>query len=230
MTLKVSGWFPFGYFHSALDSILFCLSMNTFFSCCYIKSSCQAVVWPWLYICMLSCSLVADSFRYYGLYPASLLPPWDPPGNTGVGFHFLLMGIIPTQVSNLSLMHLLHWQMGFLFLTTGTTWEAMVLFSSVFGVLCIFANTVWIPLLPCSAYFPTLHWWKGWPCPWNFKALIPLASHMVHESSRLCLHHLGHYLIFPISLLIFSPGYKCLKDGIYIAFFSFPPRAIGTPQ
>ena len=102
MTLKVSGWFPFGYFHSALDSILFCLSMNTFFSSCYIKSSCQAVVWPWLYICMLSCSLVADSFWYYGLYPASLLPPWDPPGNTGVGCHLLLQGIFLIQELNLS--------------------------------------------------------------------------------------------------------------------------------
>ena len=35
-------------------------------------------------------------------------PPWDSPGkNTGVGFHFLLQGISPTQGSNPSL---LHWQ------------------------------------------------------------------------------------------------------------------------
>ena len=34
--------------------------------------------------------------------------PWDFPGkNTGVGFHFLLQGLFPTQGSNL---HLLHWQ------------------------------------------------------------------------------------------------------------------------
>ena len=37
-----------------------------------------------------------------------LLCPWDFPGkNTGVGCHFLLQGIFPTQRSNL---HLLHWQ------------------------------------------------------------------------------------------------------------------------
>ena len=39
------------------------------------------------------------------------LCPWDSPGkNTGVGCHFLLQGIFPTQGSNLCLVHLLHWQ------------------------------------------------------------------------------------------------------------------------
>ena len=34
----------------------------------------------------------------------------DSPGmNTGVGFHFLLQGIFPTQGSNLGLLQLLHW-------------------------------------------------------------------------------------------------------------------------
>ena len=50
----------------------------------------------------------------------SLYDPMDcsPPGSsvhgilqtTGVGCHFLLQGIFPTQGSNLSLLHLLHWQ------------------------------------------------------------------------------------------------------------------------
>ena len=50
----------------------------------------------------------------------SLYDPMDcsPPGysvhgiiqTTGVGCHFLLQGIFPTQGSNLSLLHLLHWQ------------------------------------------------------------------------------------------------------------------------
>ena len=40
-----------------------------------------------------------------------LLCPWDSPGeNTGVGCHFLLQGIFPTEELNLSLLHLLHWQ------------------------------------------------------------------------------------------------------------------------
>ena len=37
----------------------------------------------------------------------------DSPGkNTGVGSHFLLQGIFPTQGSNLWLLRLLHWQEG----------------------------------------------------------------------------------------------------------------------
>ena len=44
----------------------------------------------------------------HGLQPAMLLCPWDFPGkNTGVGCHFLLQGIFPTQGLNL---RLLHWQ------------------------------------------------------------------------------------------------------------------------
>ena len=40
------------------------------------------------------------------LQPARLLCPWDSPGkNTGVGCHFLLQGIFPTQESNLGLPH-----------------------------------------------------------------------------------------------------------------------------
>ena len=38
--------------------------------------------------------------------PLRLLCPWDSPGkNTGVGCHFLLQGIFPTQGSNLGLLH-----------------------------------------------------------------------------------------------------------------------------
>ena len=36
----------------------------------------------------------------------------SPDKNTGVGCHFLLQGIFPTQGSNQSLLHLLHWQAG----------------------------------------------------------------------------------------------------------------------
>ena len=37
----------------------------------------------------------------HGLYPARLLCPWNFLGkNTGVGCHFLLYGIFPTQGSN----------------------------------------------------------------------------------------------------------------------------------
>ena len=43
--------------------------------------------------------------------PGSSVCPWDFLGkNAGVGCHFLLQGIVPTQESNLSLLQLLHWR------------------------------------------------------------------------------------------------------------------------
>ena len=51
-------------------------------------------------------SVVSDSLWPHGLWPTMLLHPWDFPGkSTGVGCHFLLQGIFPTQGSNLGLPH-----------------------------------------------------------------------------------------------------------------------------
>ena len=48
------------------------------------------------------------------------LCPWDSPGNdTGVGCHFLLQGIFPTQGLNPRLIRILHWQG---VLTTSASW------------------------------------------------------------------------------------------------------------
>ena len=48
--------------------------------------------WKW------SCSVLSDSLRPHGWQPKRLLCPWDFPGkNTGVGCHFLLQEIFPTQ-------------------------------------------------------------------------------------------------------------------------------------
>jgi len=56
--------------------------------------------WKW------SRSVVSDSLRPHGLQPTRLLRPWDFPGkSTGVGCHFLLQGIFPTQGSNPGLPH-----------------------------------------------------------------------------------------------------------------------------
>ena len=53
-----------------------------------------------------SCSVVSDSLRPHRLSPTSLFLPWDFSGkNTGVGCHFLLQGIFPTQGSNPGLLH-----------------------------------------------------------------------------------------------------------------------------
>ena len=51
-------------------------------------------------------SVVSDSLGPHGLEPPRLLRPWDFPGkSTGVGCHFLLQGIFPTQGSNPGLPH-----------------------------------------------------------------------------------------------------------------------------
>ena len=58
----------------------------------------------------MDCSLLGSSV--YGIVQA---------GITRVGCHFLLQGIFLTQRLN---PHLLHWQVGFFFLTSSATWEA----------------------------------------------------------------------------------------------------------
>ena len=61
--------------------------------------------------CVCVCSLVSDPLQPHELQLARLLCPWYFPGkNTGVGCHFLLQGIFPTQGLNLCLLHLRNWQ------------------------------------------------------------------------------------------------------------------------
>ena len=56
---------------------------------------------------------MSNSLRPHGLQPARLLCPWDTQGkNTGVGCHFLLQGIFPTQALDLHLFCLLYQQAG----------------------------------------------------------------------------------------------------------------------
>ena len=51
------------------------------------------------------------SLQPYGLLPSRLLCPWNFSGkNTGMGCHFLLQGIFPTQGLNLCLQGLMYWQ------------------------------------------------------------------------------------------------------------------------
>ena len=54
----------------------------------------------------VSRSVMPDSLRPHGLQPSRLFCPWDFPGkDIGVGCHFLLQGIFPTQGSNPGLQH-----------------------------------------------------------------------------------------------------------------------------
>ena len=59
------------------------------------------------------------------IQPARLLCPWDFPSKSiGVGCHFLLQEIFPTQRSNPHLLSLLHWHWQAGSFTTSATWEA----------------------------------------------------------------------------------------------------------
>ena len=74
--------------------------------------------------CTRACSVLSDSWRPHGSWPARLLCPWDYSGkNTKVGCHFLLQGVFPptdgTFVSCIScvgrqvLYHCDTWEAGF---------------------------------------------------------------------------------------------------------------------
>ena len=80
----------------------FCPSLSYFMQVCvYIY------IYIYIYIYMKrSCSIVSDSLPPHGLQPTRLLCPWDFPGkSTGVGCHFLLQGIFPTQGLNPGLLY-----------------------------------------------------------------------------------------------------------------------------
>ena len=64
------------------------------------------------FFCTLgSHSVMSNSLCPYELLPPRLLCPWDFSGkNTGMGYHFLLQRIIPTQKSNPCFLLLLNWQ------------------------------------------------------------------------------------------------------------------------
>ena len=66
-------------------------------------------------LCLILCNPMDSSpsgSSVHGIFQAK---------NTGVGFHFLLQGIFPTQVLNLHLLHLLHWPADSL--PTSAIWE-----------------------------------------------------------------------------------------------------------
>ena len=71
--------------------------------------------------------------------PTRFLCSWDSPGkNTGVGCHFLLWGIFPTQRLNPHLLCLLYWQVDSL--PTSATWEALYCCCclSIVPCVCVF--------------------------------------------------------------------------------------------
>ena len=81
----------------------------------WIKKKMSILLYVYIYIynvCMLRVQSIMSYFlQPYGLQPTKILCPWDSPSkNIGTGCHFLLQGIIATQVLSLHLLHLLHCQ------------------------------------------------------------------------------------------------------------------------
>ena len=72
----------------------------------HVKESVKVTAFPARCVCVcvrarVSYLVVSNTLQLHGLEPARLLCPWNSPGkNIGVGCHFLLQGIFPTQGSN----------------------------------------------------------------------------------------------------------------------------------
>ena len=84
-----------------------CLLIVCVLMCIYSHMQCMSIV-----LCTLShFSRIQLFVTLWTVALPRLLCPWASPGkNTGVGCHFLLQGLFPTQGSNPCLLHLLHWQ------------------------------------------------------------------------------------------------------------------------
>ena len=66
---------------------------------------------PYVQRLACACSVMFNSLQPHGLQPTRLLCTWNfPDKNTGMGCHFLLQGIFPTQGWNLHLFCLQHQQ------------------------------------------------------------------------------------------------------------------------
>ena len=134
--------------------------------------------------------------QLYGLQSIRLLCSWGPSDkNTGVGCHFLLQGIFPTQGSNQYLLGLLNWQAGSLPLAALGKPSVGYIFSflpclSLLFFLQLFVSPPQITTLPsCFSFF------GGGFCqllPVQFMDLCPqFFKHSVYQIESLeSIHHL----------------------------------------
>ena len=67
-----------------------------------IKRESKDAMWVCVYVAVYVGVCVCKTLQPHGQHPIRLLGPWGSLGkDTGVGGHFLLQGIFPTQGSNL---------------------------------------------------------------------------------------------------------------------------------
>ena len=87
------------------------LMLNTEKKNCWIKWDLHFRLYYTLCVCVCVHLVVSDSWWLLDCSPPGSSVHGDSPGkNTGVGCHFLLQRIFPTQGLNPRLLHLLHWQ------------------------------------------------------------------------------------------------------------------------
>ena len=104
-----------------------------FYTCALLLQSCLTLCNP------MDCSLPGSSI--YGILQAR---------NSGVGCHFLLQGIIPTQGTNPHLLRLLHWQVGSLLLTPPGKPHGKVYISMLFSQFILPSSSPALSLLSMS--------------------------------------------------------------------------------
>ena len=98
--------FSFTLFISLGRPSLQSLSYRIFKSCLTFSVSSFLICHNYIHQSFLSQSVGSYFLRTYGLQPTRFLCLWDFPGtNTGVGCHFLLQRIFPTQESNPGFLH-----------------------------------------------------------------------------------------------------------------------------
>ena len=103
------------------------------------------------------CSDMSDSLQSHQLQHATFLCPWNFPGeNTGLGCHFSLQAIFPTQESN---WNLLHWQadsLPLILLGSPLLWLLLLLsMCHNTSSTCMYILAIFICLLPFSVSFLT---------------------------------------------------------------------------
>ena len=164
---------------------------------------------------LLAFSEIQRMLAIWSLVPLPFLnPAWTSESshtvegwNTGVGSHFLLQGIFPTQVSNLHLLWLLHWQVDSLPLShrasrrnlygqqipeiplpkyETSTWKAL---SPCACQGLTLSEMIFSPLFPpihCFPLFLTSFFW--WTFPQSICVLNPCLWWNTAEDTKNCTH------------------------------------------
>ena len=138
-----------GWVFLSLDSFCLFVLISAFLYLLDGSSSTMLLfILPRVCVCSFA-SVVSDSLQPHRPQSTRILCPWDFPGkNTGVGNHFLLKGISPTQGLNPCLPHLLHCRLMLCLLNhQGSPLTRRVLFYT-FHLLC--KNEVELPISPPS--------------------------------------------------------------------------------